>query len=125
MSLKFSKLFKSYLGKDAVYNFINSVIEESKYCSEVMKKNFLKEFVMTKEDKEDFEDSTKCCICDNSYVGGDVKVKGCQSTGKYRDSAHRDCNINVKVIYIIPVVFRNLKNNDSHLIMQEIGKFTK
>ena len=29
---KFSKPFKTYLGKDAVYNFINSMIEESKYC---------------------------------------------------------------------------------------------
>ena len=27
---KFSKPFKTYLGKDAVYNFINSTIEESK-----------------------------------------------------------------------------------------------
>ena len=26
---KFSKLFKTYLGKDLVYNFINSMIEES------------------------------------------------------------------------------------------------
>ena len=34
---KFSKLFKSYLGKDAVYSFISSMIEESKYCSDVMK----------------------------------------------------------------------------------------
>ena len=31
-------------------------------------------------------------------------------TGQYRGSAHRDCNINVKVY-------------DSHLIMQEVGKF--
>ena len=30
---KFSKLLKSYLGEDTVYNFINSMIEESKYCS--------------------------------------------------------------------------------------------
>ena len=37
---KFSKTFKTYLGKDAVYSFINSMIEESKYCSEVMKKTF-------------------------------------------------------------------------------------
>ena len=44
----FSKTFKSYLGKDAVYNFINSMTEESKYCSEVMKKHFNKELVMTK-----------------------------------------------------------------------------
>ena len=29
---KFRELFKSYLGEDAVYNFINSMIKESKYC---------------------------------------------------------------------------------------------
>ena len=33
---------------------------------------------------------------DSSYVDGDVKVRDhCHNTGKYRDSAHRDCNINV------------------------------
>ena len=34
---KFSKPFKSYLGKYAVYNFINSMIGESIYCSDAMK----------------------------------------------------------------------------------------
>ena len=33
---KFSKSFKTYLGKDVVYNFISSMIEESKYCSDVI-----------------------------------------------------------------------------------------
>ena len=33
----FSKPFKSYLGKDTVYNFIKSTIKESKYSNEVMK----------------------------------------------------------------------------------------
>ena len=55
----FSKPFKSYLREDAVYNFINSMIEESKYCSEVMKKDFNKELVMTKKDNENFKSSTK------------------------------------------------------------------
>ena len=55
---KFRKPFKSYSGEDTVYNFINSMIEESKYCSEVTKKHFNKELVMTKEDDEDFESST-------------------------------------------------------------------
>ena len=36
------------------------MIEESKYCSDVMKKHFNKELVMTKKDNEDFENSTKC-----------------------------------------------------------------
>ena len=37
-----------------------------------MKKHFHKELVMTKE--FDFEKSTKCWICDNTYAVGDVKV---------------------------------------------------
>ena len=78
----------------------------------------------TKEDNEDFKNSNKCWICDNNYVGNDVKVRDhCHITGKYRGSAHRDCNINVKLNHKIPVVFHNLKNHDSHLIMQELDKF--
>ena len=37
---KFNKPFKAYLGKDTIYNFINSTIKESKYCSDLMKKHF-------------------------------------------------------------------------------------
>ena len=39
---KFSKNFKANLGKDAGYNFINSMTGERKYCSDVMKKYFNK-----------------------------------------------------------------------------------
>ena len=38
---KFSKPFTLYLGEDTVYNFVNSMMEERKYCSDVMKKNIL------------------------------------------------------------------------------------
>ena len=34
---KFSKPFKSCLGEDAVYNFVNSMIEESNYCTDITK----------------------------------------------------------------------------------------
>ena len=60
---EFSKVFKTYLDKDVVYNFINNMIEESKYCIEVMDKNFYKELPMTKEDNKDFNNSNKCWIC--------------------------------------------------------------
>ena len=36
---KFNKLFKSYLGEDAVCNFINNTVKGNKSCSEVMKKH--------------------------------------------------------------------------------------
>ena len=57
---KFSKTLKTNLDEDAVYSFINNIIEESKYCSDLMKKDFRKELVMTKKHVEDFKNSTKC-----------------------------------------------------------------
>ena len=71
---KFSKSVKTCLGEDAVYNFVNSIIEESKYCNDVMKKHFNKELVLIKEDDQDFENFTKCWIRDNTYDDGNVKV---------------------------------------------------
>ena len=76
---KFIKPFKTYSGEDAVYNFVNSMIEESKYCSEAIKKNYKKkineDLVMTKKDNEDFKNSTKCWICDNNYIDNDAKMR--------------------------------------------------
>ena len=71
----FSKPFKTYLGKYAVYNFINNMVEESKYCCDVMKKHFNKELAMTKKDNENFKNSAKCWIYDNDYVDIGVNVK--------------------------------------------------
>ena len=34
---KFIQPYKSYLGEDAVYSFIDSMVEESKYCGDGMK----------------------------------------------------------------------------------------
>ena len=104
---KFSKPFKSYLGEDVVYNFLSSMIEESKYSSYVMKKRFNKELLMTKKVTEDFQNSNKYWICNNAYFDGNVKVRDyCHITGKYGGTAHRDAKLNYK----IPVVFYNLKN---------------
>ena len=49
------------------------MVEEIKYCSGAMKKHFNKKLVMTKEDHEDFENCTKCWICDSADVDGDIK----------------------------------------------------
>ena len=49
-----------YLDEYTVYNFISSMVEKSKCCSDVMKKHFNKEFVINNEDNENFTKSTKC-----------------------------------------------------------------
>ena len=102
---KFSKPFKSYLSENVVYNFINSMIEKIKYCTDSMKKYFNKELVMT------------------IMLLLIVIRESCHITGKYTGSARRDCNIKVKLNHKIQVIFYNLKNYDSHLIMQELSKF--
>ena len=83
----------SLLGEYAGYSYINSMIEESKYCTDVMT-------------NKDFENSTKCWICDNDYTDDDVKVRDhFHITGKQRGSAYRNCNINVKLIQKFPSYF--------------------
>ena len=57
---KFRKPFKTYSDENGVYNYINNMIEESKYCSDVTRKKFSKELVITKKDNEDFKNSAKC-----------------------------------------------------------------
>ena len=107
---KFSKPFKTYLGADTVYNFINIMIEENKYCSEVMKKRFEKELVMNKEDNESFKNSAKCWMCCSDYVDIDFKVTDyCHITRKYRGSTHRVCNIDINLNHEITVVLHNLE----------------
>ena len=47
------------LWSHGVYNFINSVVKESKHFSNVIKEHFHKEFVMAaKKDDKDFDNST-------------------------------------------------------------------
>ena len=71
-----------------------------------MKNHFNKELVMTTEENENFKNTTKCWICDNDYIEPDVKVRDhCHITGKCGVSAHRYCNINLKLNHKIPIVF--------------------
>ena len=92
MDDEFSKHFKSYLGEDIVYNFINGIPKESKHPSDLMKKQLKQELVMAKKGDEDFKNSTKCWICDNNYDNGHAKV---------RDHYHITWNIDVLHIEIV------------------------
>ena len=52
----------------------------------------------------------------------------CHVTGKFRGSAHQECNLKLKVNTTnvkIPVIFHNLRGCDAHFTMQEIGKIGK
>ena len=122
---KYSKPATTYRGKKAVHKFMEAMLEEVKYCKRVMKKEFNKPLRMTKDDEEKFQKAEKCHICDKKCTDKDIRVRDhCHITGKYRGSAHQECNLNLRVNseeIKIPVIFHNLRGYDSHFIMQEIG----
>ena len=45
--------------------------------------------------------------------------------GTYRGASCNRCNLGMKLSSVIPVVFHNLRCYDSHLLLQELGKFGK
>ena len=121
--------------------------------------------IMTEEDQNEYRNAIYCHICGdvlsppNDYCGvceaklgvnkdyclscGEKfidKVRDhCHITGKYRGTAHRACNLKLRIsgagTYIdkksvkvknkratmVPVVFHNLRGYDSHLIMQALS----
>ena len=123
---QFSKPLQMYRGENAVYKFLEKMLEEEKWCKETMKKHFNKQLEITAAEEKDFKKSESCHICGNKYEPCDVKIRDhCHITGKYRGSGHHKCNINYKLTERIPVIFHNLRGYDSHFIMQEIGKFNR
>ena len=105
------------------------MLEEVKYCKNIMKKELNKQLIMTDNDELSFKLEQKCHICEESYKDKEVRVRDhCHITGKYRGSAHQDCNLKLRLNpeeIKIPVIFHNLRGYDSHFIMQQIGEITK
>ena len=88
-----------------------------------MKKYFCKNLVMSAEENERFELTNICWIC-SKIIDVDEKVRDhCHISGKYRGPAHWNCNINLKISRKFFVIFHNLKEYDSHLIVKELSKF--
>ena len=126
---EYTKPVKIYRGENAVYTFMENMLEEVKWCKSIMRKHFDKPLEMTMENETDFQKATKCHICDQQYQDKDIRVRDhCHITGEFRGSAHRDCNLKLQIkpdTIKIPVIFHNLRGYDSHFIMQQIGEIAK
>ena len=79
--------------------------------------------------KRNFKKLKDAIFAIKKYINEDIKVRDhCHITGKYRGSAHQECNLKLTVNpeeVKIPVIFHNLRGYDSHFIMQEIGAIVK
>ena len=77
--------------------------------------------IFTRKDKEEFNKSTNCWIC-NGLLGEDRVRDHCHFTGKFRGAAHNICNLKFKKPKFTPVFFHNLSGYDSHLFVTKLGK---
>ena len=102
---------------------MEKMLEEVEWCKKMKHKYFHKDKILTKNDDINFKNAGKCYICNKKYSEKDNRVRDhCHITGKYRGSAHQDCNINYRLTDKMPVIFHNLRGYDSHFIMQTIGE---
>ena len=89
------------------------MLEEVEYCKGVIKKRFNKPLKMTKNDELCFKLMDRCHICGKEYTDKDVCIRDhCHITGKFRDSAHYECNLKLRITHEnlkIPVIFHNLR----------------
>ena len=86
--------------------------EEVEYCKGIIKKRFKKPLIMTENDELCFKLMDKCHVCSKKYTDKDVRVRDhCHITGKFRGSAHQECNLKLRIKpedIKIPVIFHNL-----------------
>ena len=120
---KFSKPIVVFRGENAAFKFIETVLKDYGYCKKVMKKDFIKNLIMT-EEEEQFQTSNNCWICKKIIDYHDEKVRDhCHITRKFRGATHWSCNINLQLTKKVALIFHNLKGYGSPLIFYELKKF--
>ena len=83
---------------------------------------------LTKEELTSHQDAKICYICGKRFFKelsksiNYQKVRDhCHYTGKYRGTAHSNCNLKFNVLSEIPVVFHNGTNYDYDFIIKELA----
>ncbi|CAB4002552.1 hypothetical protein AC249_AIPGENE23730 [Paramuricea clavata] len=116
---KYSGEYKNYVGNDAAFVFLKTILKESFRCRQLVDSIFKKKMVITPEQEVEFQGAKDCSIC-GKELGEDRVRNHDYVTGMYRGAAHNICNLKYRITWKVPVVFHNLRGYDSHLIMQEI-----
>ena len=79
---------------------------------------------MTTENKNNYQNSESCWICNQKIINNKDKVRDhCHITGKLRGAAHEECNSKLRIPRKLPIIFHNLEGYDGHLIFWELKNF--
>jgi hypothetical protein len=108
----------SYEGEDMGKLFVDTLTEDLKPIYEILKTP--KPMIMSDFEKDQHEKSNQCYACGiefgttrvNEKTKKEEKVVKCKDhchiTGKYRGAACDKCNLRMKVLMFVPVIFHNL-----------------
>ena len=111
-----------YRGPDTMERFLKSLQEEERKIKVTLANP--QAMRMTPDDRRTHNNSTHCHVCAGPLASDSVRDH-CHITGKYRGAAHNACNLKLRLnpkTTTIPVVFHNLRDYDSHLLMQAMSK---
>src|SRR5882757_11065490 len=120
-----SSPYKEYKGVDCVENFFETLFDEADRITKCKNRyRNVKDMKITNKQQKEYNNCKYCYLCKNSFTEKNCKVRDhCHVTGLFRGAACNDCNIKLRITNVIPVLFHNLRHYDSHLLMQELGKF--
>ena len=100
--------------------------EEEKEILEMLKDFQKTPMNLSDEEKIQHKKATNCYVCECSFTAENRKVRDhCHVLGNYRGAACNMCNLGIKMTKTTLVIFYNLKEYDSHLLLLELGKFNK
>ena len=74
---------------------------------------------LTNAEQKSFKEATICHIC-SVKLGEDRVRDHCHFTGKYRGAAHNGCNLSLRQLKLLPVIFHNLQGYDAHLFIKQL-----
>ena len=109
-----------------IKRLLKEMLEKVDYCKKICQKHLKKEPTMTKEHEGNFQMVDKFHICGKSFLEKEIRERDhCHVTCRYRDSAHKTFNASFQLTNKIIFIFHNLRRYHSHLIMQEVDKFSE
>ncbi|GFT23072.1 uncharacterized protein NPIL_44801 [Nephila pilipes] len=108
-----------YRGENAIDHFLENLIKEEEEILNILKN--VKPMFFSDENKLDFKNDTIYHICEKPLLEDRMPDHG-RLTGAYCGAAHNICNINYTLAKHIPVIIHNLREYDSPLIIQSVGK---
>ena len=102
---------------DPIDVFINWLEEDVKIISELGNEPMK----ITEEEQEQFNQASKCWICEKLLNLQDRVRDHCHFTGRYRGAACNICNLKYRKPNNISVFFHNLSGYDSHLFIKKLN----